>query len=167
MRQASELPKFGPRTIRPWLTSLDSLRHRHLSGGDIPLSARIIAVADAWATAEQRLGGAPDPADVLASVQPLAGVHLDPACVEALGLSLTGPRPPAKSAARRAVAQMLTDREVHVLQLLASGMTNPQIAEALVISRKTVERHLEHIYSKLDLSNRTSAVAYAVHHGLV
>jgi HD-GYP domain-containing protein (c-di-GMP phosphodiesterase class II) len=141
--------------------------HHHLSGEDIPLSARIIAVADAWATAEQRLGGAPDPADVLASVQPLAGAHLDPACVEALGQSLTGSRPPAKSAARQAASQMLTDREIDVLQLLASGMTNPQIAQALVISRKTVEHHLEHIYSKLDLSNRTSAVAYAVHHGLV
>ena len=46
------------------------------------------------------------------------------------------------------------------------GMSNPQIAEALVISRKTVEHHIEHIFNKLGVSSRTAAVAFAVQEGL-
>ena len=54
------------------------------------------------------------------------------------------------------------ERERDVLRLLARGRTNPQIAQALVISRKTVEHHLGHIYAKLGVSCRTSAVACAI-----
>ena len=53
-----------------------------------------------------------------------------------------------------------------MLRLLAQGLSNPQIGRALVISKKTVEHHLEHIYDKLDISSRTAAVAYAVQQGL-
>jgi DNA-binding NarL/FixJ family response regulator len=45
-------------------------------------------------------------------------------------------------------------------------MSNPEIGEALVISRKTVEHHVEHIFNKLGVTSRTAAVAYAVHSGL-
>ena len=55
---------------------------------------------------------------------------------------------------------------MEVLQLLARGLSNPQIAQLLVISKKTVEHHLEHIYNKLGISTRTSAAVYAVHQGL-
>ena len=60
----------------------------------------------------------------------------------------------------------LTEREAEVLRLLAQGQSNPQIAEALVISRKTVEHHLEHIYNKIGVTCRTSAVVYAVQQGI-
>jgi DNA-binding NarL/FixJ family response regulator len=61
----------------------------------------------------------------------------------------------------------LTEREAEVLLLLSQGQSNPQIAESLVISRKTVEHHLEHIYNKIGVTTRTSAVVYAVQHGIV
>jgi len=51
--------------------------------------------------------------------------------------------------------------------LLARGLSNPQIAEALTISRKTVSSHVEHIYTKLGVTTRTSAALFAMQNGLV
>jgi len=61
----------------------------------------------------------------------------------------------------------LTQREAQVLKLVASGMTNRGIANKLFISEKTVARHLSNIFTKLDLSSRTAATAYAYDHKLV
>ena len=61
----------------------------------------------------------------------------------------------------------LTDRELQVLRLVASGMTNRGIAGKLHISEKTVARHLSNIFMKLDLSSRTAAAAYAYDHSLI
>jgi DNA-binding NarL/FixJ family response regulator len=54
-----------------------------------------------------------------------------------------------------------------VLRLLAAGMTNREIATTLIISRKTVERHVSNIFTKVGVSNRAAATAYAYDHGLV
>lgn len=61
----------------------------------------------------------------------------------------------------------LTEREVMVLRLLADGQSNPEIAAALAISVKTVERHTVNIYAKIGARNRVDATAYALRHGLV
>ena len=61
----------------------------------------------------------------------------------------------------------LTDREVEVLRLVASGRSNTQIAAELVLSEKTVARHLSNIFVKLDVGSRTAAAAYAFEHRLV
>ena len=61
----------------------------------------------------------------------------------------------------------LTPRELEVLRLVASGKTNRAIAGDLVISEKTVARHVANIFTKLDLSSRSAATAYAYEHGLV
>jgi DNA-binding NarL/FixJ family response regulator len=60
----------------------------------------------------------------------------------------------------------LTPREAEVLGCLASGASNREVAERLVISEKTVSRHLEHIFSKAGVSTRTAAAAWAREHGL-
>jgi DNA-binding CsgD family transcriptional regulator len=60
----------------------------------------------------------------------------------------------------------LTGREAEVLRLVASGKTNSQIAADLVLSEKTVARHLSNIFAKLDVSSRTAAAAYAFEHQL-
>jgi HD-GYP domain-containing protein (c-di-GMP phosphodiesterase class II) len=61
----------------------------------------------------------------------------------------------------------LTTREVEVLRLLARGLSNKQIAERLVVARKTVDNHVEHIYTKIGVSNRARASLFAVRHGLM
>ncbi len=61
----------------------------------------------------------------------------------------------------------VTSRELEVLRLVARGRTNREIAEELVISEKTVERHLSNIFTKLGVSNRAAATAYAYDHDLV
>jgi DNA-binding NarL/FixJ family response regulator len=60
----------------------------------------------------------------------------------------------------------LTERELEVLRLVAEGRSNPDIARALVLSHKTVARHLSNIFTKLDVPSRTAAAAYAHEHGL-
>lgn len=68
--------------------------------------------------------------------------------------------------ARRTVGG-LTTREVQVLKLVATGMTNRAIASELFISEKTVAAHLRNIFTKLGLSSRSAATAYACDHHLV
>ena len=57
---------------------------------------------------------------------------------------------------------MLTKREQEVLRLLAAGLSNPEIAERLHVSRKTASHHVSNILTKLNLRNRAEAAAHAV-----
>lgn len=61
----------------------------------------------------------------------------------------------------------LTPREMEVLKLLARGLSNKEIAEQLVISKKTAGSHIEHIYTKTRATNRAQASLFATRHGLM
>lgn len=61
----------------------------------------------------------------------------------------------------------VTSRERDVLELLAEGLTNRQIAQRLEVSEHTVHRHVTNILRKLDLPSRAAAAAYAVRAGLL
>ena len=63
--------------------------------------------------------------------------------------------------------ERLTDREREILILVAEGYTNPQIAEMLYVSPKTVDGHRTHLMSKLDLHDRTEVVKYALRKQLI
>jgi DNA-binding NarL/FixJ family response regulator len=83
-----------------------------------------------------------------------------------------GARPDAERMAQLAhdtpsPAGGLTGREVEVLRQIAAGKTNRAIATELSISEKTVARHISNIFTKLDLSSRSAATAYAYEHKLV
>jgi ATP/maltotriose-dependent transcriptional regulator MalT len=98
---------------------------------------------DAAARVFRACGAAPALASVEAMTQPSAA------------------DPPATGAAG------LTSRELEVLRLIARGKTNREIARELDISEKTVARHASNIFTKLDLSTRAAATAYAFTHHLV
>jgi DNA-binding NarL/FixJ family response regulator len=72
-----------------------------------------------------------------------------------------------EGAVREAESDGLTPREREVLELVATGATNREIAAALYISENTVGFHMRHILAKLHLKNRAQAVAYAIRSGLV
>jgi DNA-binding NarL/FixJ family response regulator len=79
-------------------------------------------------------------------------------------------RPAAQSVATAAAPSLpdgVTQRELEVLVLLAGGKTNRVIAQELVISEKTVASHVSHLFTKLDVTSRSAATAYAYNHGLV
>ena len=86
---------------------------------------------------------------------------IDPQLVVALAEELSA----VKERDRK--AESLTTREVEILQLLAFGHTNRDIADRLFISPDTVKTHLEHIYEKLGASDRTAAVAEALRRRLI
>lgn len=71
------------------------------------------------------------------------------------------------SPAREATVDDLTEREREVVRLVAQGRSNSEIAQALVISGKTVKTHVSNILSKLDLQDRTQLAIYAIKNGLV
>ena len=81
---------------------------------------------------------------------------------------LFGPRPIASVAFPRPTYPAgLTAREAEVLRLLAQGLTYVQIADLLIISRRTVNGHVTSIYSKLGVTARVEATRFAVEHQLV
>ena len=67
---------------------------------------------------------------------------------------------PTEHRTPRAEASPLTKREQEIAGLLAQGLSNRQIAESLVISRRTVDGHVEHIFDKLAVSSRTQVAAW-------
>jgi DNA-binding NarL/FixJ family response regulator len=64
-------------------------------------------------------------------------------------------------------AHGLTARELEVLRVLAAGKSNREIAGALIISERTVARHLQNIFAKLGVSSRTAASVFAVEQKLL
>jgi DNA-binding NarL/FixJ family response regulator len=69
--------------------------------------------------------------------------------------------------ARQALLNYLTSREKEVLKLLTEGMTYKGVADKLVISETTVKTHVNNIFQKLQVNDRTQAVLYAIKYGLV
>jgi len=142
------------------------IRQQHPSVGVIMLTAyddRQFVVEAVRAGARGYVLKARDAEHLIQTVRLVAGGNMviDPQLVVALAEELTD----AKERDRK--AETLTAREVEVLQLLAFGHTNKDIAEQLYISPDTVKTHLEHIFEKLGTSDRTAAVAEALRRRLI
>jgi HD-GYP domain-containing protein (c-di-GMP phosphodiesterase class II) len=151
-----------------------ALHHERLDGSGypkglnadaIPISARILAAADVYAAVLQARPHRPA-ADAATAERILrdevSAGRLDGDAATAV-LGAAGHR-----VRRRAgLPGGLTSREVDVVVQLARGRSNPEIAAALGVSRRTVSSHLEHVYSKLGVSSRTEAALFAMRHGLV
>jgi HD-GYP domain-containing protein (c-di-GMP phosphodiesterase class II) len=148
--------------------------HERLDGSGYPRgvgadaltpAARILAAADTYCAKTEprphREAGSPEDAAALLRGEVRAG-RLDGDAVDCV-LRAAGHR----VSRRREGPAGLTPREVEVLRLLARGLSNKEIAERLVITRKTASNHVEHIYAKAGISNRAQASLFAVKHGLM
>jgi ATP/maltotriose-dependent transcriptional regulator MalT len=89
------------------------------------------------------------------------GARPDLVAVEAIEAGLT------RDQARSTPQYGLTERELQVLRLVASGKTNKSIARELALSEKTVDRHVSNIFMKLDVPSRAAATAFAYEHRLI
>ena len=138
---------------------------RGLTAESITPQGRLLAAADVYhaltETRPHRAARAPDEARAELRAEVSAG-RLDGDAADAV-LRAAGHR----VRRRREWPAGLTPREVEVLRLLARGLSNKEIAEQLVISRKTAGSHIEHIYAKIGASNRARASLFAMKHGLM
>jgi DNA-binding NarL/FixJ family response regulator len=87
---------------------------------------------------------------------------LDPAIQHHVLAAVSGPAEPLLPD----TPDDLTPREVEVLQLIAEGLTNAEIADRLVVSAATVKSHVNHIFAKIGARDRAQAVVYAYAHGV-
>jgi len=134
---------------------------RGLSGGAISQAARVLGCADAYQAMREPRPHRPALSADEAEAEVRAG-QLDGLAADAV-LAAAGHR-----VRRRRLGPVgLTTREVEVLRLLAQGLSNKEIAQRLVISRKTAGNHIEHIYAKIDASSRATASLFALQHGLL
>lgn len=138
---------------------------RGLTAEALPTAARVLAAADVYhALVEDRPHRPAVPAAEAAGVlrAEVSAGRLDGEAVNGV-LAAAGHR----VRRRASLPAGLTPREVEVLVLLARGLSNRIIAERLVISPKTVNAHVEHIYTKLGVSTRPSAALFALRHGFL
>ena len=140
--------------------------HRGSSAAEEAPEARVIAIADAYQAMTQDRPHRPRLTDERAADELFIGARegrLDPECVRAV-VEAAGLRP---TTARVTWAAGLSDREVQVLRLLTRGLSNRAIAAELVISPRTAEHHVQHIYAKIGVSTRAGATIFALEHGLL
>lgn len=139
--------------------------HRGSTAAQLTMPSRVLATADAYRSlVEGRLHHPPLPLNEAADrlrAEARAG-RLDQAAVAAV-LVAAGVR----SGAGHARPFSLTDRQVEVLRLVARGLSNREIAQRLVISRRTAEHHVQDMYLKIGASTRAGAALFAMEHGLV
>ena len=138
---------------------------RGLAGDAISLEARILAAADFYRSKLEprphRPAAAPEGVEELLRAEVRDG-RIDGAAADGV-LRSAGHR----VRRRREWPAGLSNREVEILRLVARGSSRKEIAEELVIARKTASNHVERIYAKIGVSNRAMAALFAVKHGLL
>jgi HD-GYP domain-containing protein (c-di-GMP phosphodiesterase class II) len=140
--------------------------HRSAMARDIAMPARLLGAADAYHTMlEDRPHRAALALDAAAERfrERAASGALDIDAVDAI-LAVVGQQ--ARPIVRELPAG-LTSRELEVLRLIARGCSNQEVADELVISRRTAEHHVQHIYDKIGVSTRAGASMFAVRHDLL
>jgi len=138
----------------------DSLTATHQTRGEGMAEAfrRFLGIGDIYAELRAQLG------EEAFAREFAAGKHLT------LDDLRTIPHPPEPDSAAQAISASetsLTAREIEVLRLLAQDLSNPQIAERLIVSRRTVDAHLRSIYDKLGVKSRDAAIRMARERGII
>ena len=139
--------------------------HRRLKGAHLDEAQRVVAAADCYQamTSDRPHRDALTRDAAAAELRAMsADGQLDGEAVERV-LVAAGHR----RAARPPLPAGLTAREAEVLRLLALGLTTRQVADQLVITAKTADHHVQHIYTKIDVSTRGAAALFAIEHGIL
>ena len=140
--------------------------HRACAARDQSVTVRVLGAADAFQAMTQdrphraRLSAEQAAEELMRDCR--AG-RLDGECAAAV-IEAAGQARPRAHDLRPAG---LSEREIEVLRLVATGFSNPEIAEKLVISPRTAEHHVQHIYRKLGVRSRPAVAFFAMEHGLV
>jgi HD-GYP domain-containing protein (c-di-GMP phosphodiesterase class II) len=140
--------------------------HKGAKGGQIPTGALVLAAADEYVamTSVRPWRNAHSPAEAVELMRrEIAEGKLAQAATEAV-LEAAGQKVVTR---RRTWSAGLSDREVEVLRLISLGQSNRQVADQLLISPKTVGRHIENIYAKIGVSTRAGAALFALQNDLV
>jgi HD-GYP domain-containing protein (c-di-GMP phosphodiesterase class II) len=155
--------------------ALAALHHERLDGSGyfhgatapmLSPAARILATANTYCALTERRSHRPACSPELAAeelTREARAARLDGDIVKAV-LVAAGHR---ASSVKKEVVAGLSEREVEVLRLLARGHSTKQIAQTLVISPKTADHHIQHIYTKIGVSTRAGATLYAMEHDLL
>jgi len=140
--------------------------HRCCRGAELSVAERLLAAADAFQAMTE-----PRPHRPALTLEAAEGElrnevrrgRLDENAAHAVLAAAGRGRP----AGRRVAPAGLSERELEVLGLVARGLSNADIAARLVISRRTAEHHVQHIYTKIGVSSRAAAALFCVQHGLL
>jgi HD-GYP domain-containing protein (c-di-GMP phosphodiesterase class II) len=156
------------------LGTLAGLHHERLDGSGfrgvpasfLPLAAQLLAVSDAYCARLERRPhrAAAMPATAADDLRQHARGGLFESSVVDAVLDAVGQSRPQRNAQWPAG---LTDREVEVLRLVARGLSTRQISEALVVSVKTADHHIQHVYTKIGVCTRVGATLFALQHALL
>jgi DNA-binding NarL/FixJ family response regulator len=143
--------------------------HKGLRANAIPRPGRLLAAVEVYVglTTERADRPAFSADDAAAALRELAsrGV-IERAAADAV-LAKAGHQKAPKSAGGAQRPGGLSRREVEVLCLAAMGLTTREIADRLFISPKTADHHIQHVYTKIDVSTRAAAALWAMQHELV
>jgi DNA-binding NarL/FixJ family response regulator len=141
--------------------------HRGCRARELPPAVRILAAADEFQAMTQerphRAALTPEQAADELTREARAGC-LDADAVAAV-LDVAGQGRRRRPADLRPAG--LSEREVEVLRLVGQGCSNPDVASRLVISRRTAEHHVQHIYAKVGVSSRPALALFAMEHELL
>jgi DNA-binding CsgD family transcriptional regulator len=140
--------------VATWLTTLPSLPHPHIHA---LLNGRVAA---------RRTLGQPELDRAVAKGQAVSLAEAVAQVLSAQALAFGECSVEASVPSGTAGPDGLTARELEVLRLVASGRSNREIGEALVLSVRTVERHVTNLYAKIGARGKADATAYAFRHGL-
>jgi HD-GYP domain-containing protein (c-di-GMP phosphodiesterase class II)/predicted DNA-binding protein (UPF0251 family) len=141
--------------------------HRGCRTRELPPAARVLAAADAFhaMTQDRPHRGALSAEQAAEELRRDARAGRLDGDVVAAVLEAAGARRPRRRDSLRPGG--LSEREVEVARLVAAGCTNQEIADRLVISRRTAEHHVQHIYAKVSVSSRAALALFAHEHDLV
>lgn len=170
LRRSPALAALNPYAAAHHEKSDGSGYHRRVRADAVDPGASVLAVVEIYVgmTTDRADRNAHSAEDAATELRELASRGLiEPRATRAVLAAAGHDAPRARTVARAKLAGGLSRREADVLRLAARGLTTQQIAERLVISPKTADHHIQHIYTKIGVSTRAAAALWATQHGVV